>query len=311
MDNPATESSALSVDGAAAAFAAMMETAAEPEKKEGEEAEAPATEEVAEEAPEPNAQEEGGDAPIVVEVDGKPVELTKEQIAEAYKSGLRQADYTKKTMEAAETRKAAEAETAKARAEREAYAGKLQENTLLLQAVIKEQEQTNWQQLIDSDPVEFLKQQHLFQQRQAALQKAQGELAQLHQLQQAEAQEARANHVRQQQELLLAKLPDWKDEKKAAAEKSALRAFLQAQDFTEKEINEFTDHRAIVLSRKAMLYDQMIAKAQAATKKVTTLPQKVERPGTGTAPDQRTSAFKALARTGSVEDAARAWAQIL
>src|SRR5688572_20722414 len=119
--------------------------APEPER---EESEAPAADTPAEESTGENAQEEGGDAPlseeegneiVTVLVDGKPVELTKAQIAEAHKGSLRQADYTKKTQEVAEQRKAAEAETAKAREERARYAEGLNKAQAVLEAQLQEQ----------------------------------------------------------------------------------------------------------------------------------------------------------------------------
>ena len=62
-----------------------------------------------------------------------------------------------------------------------------------------------------------------------------------------------------------------------------------------------------------MLYDQMMSKAQAAAKKVSTLPTKVERPGVAAeAPglDKRTSAYQKLAKSGKVEDAAAIFASM-
>ena len=122
-DTPSGEPAELSIESAGAVFANLFSD--EPPKEE-----AKAEEKTEEKEPEPekvpeseeNAQEEGDDAPVTVEVDGKQVTLTKAQIAEAYKSGLRQSDYTKKTTEAAEHRKAADAEIQKAQTERRDYA---------------------------------------------------------------------------------------------------------------------------------------------------------------------------------------------
>ena len=117
----------------------------------------------------PNAADEGGDAPITVKIDGKDVVLTQEQIAEAYKGQLRQADYTKKTMEAAETRKAAESEINKTRAERQHLATTAQQNAQLLTAVLAEQNKIDWNALAATDPAEWVKQRNLYDQRQSAL----------------------------------------------------------------------------------------------------------------------------------------------
>jgi hypothetical protein len=245
-------------------------------------------------------------AKFTVKVDGKDVELTEAEIAEHYKNGLRQADYTRKTMEAAEQRKAAEAESTKAREERQKYAQGLQQAQTVLQAQLQEQSQIDWQKLLETDPVEYLKQQHLANQRQAKLQQIQQEQQQIHaRNQQEQAAQMRAFLTAQQEELL-AKLPEWKDDAKAKTEKSAISDYLKSQGFDEAQIAQITDHRAVILSRKAMLYDQMMSKAQAAAKKVNNLPQKVEKPGGGeTNPtDGRTAAMKRLSQSGSLRDAA-------
>ena len=62
-----------------------------------------------------------------------------------------------------------------------------------------------------------------------------------------------------------------------------------------------------------MLYDQMVSKAQAAAKKVSTLPNKVERPGGGEPQnlDRRAASYQRLSKSGRVEDAASLIAGIL
>lgn len=317
MDTPETAPSELNADSAAAEFTALLSP--EPVKKEGENA---ADEPVAPEPakaepdapadPEANAADEGADA-VTVEIDGKPVSLTKAQIAEAYKDGLRQADYTRKTMELAENRKVADAETAKARDERNQYAANLQRNAAMLEGVLQEQQKTDWQALLNSDPVEYLKQQHLFNQRQAALQQNFQERQQLETVARAEQAEQMKSYVQGQQAELLAKIPEWKDESKAKAQAAELRDYLKQQGYDEQTVNNVADHKAVVMARKAMLYDQMIAKASAAAKKVSTLPSKVERPGSGNAPstDKRSADYQRFAKSGRPEDAAALFAQLI
>ncbi|MBT2300370.1 hypothetical protein J7E70_07820 [Variovorax paradoxus] len=309
----------MNADTAAAAFEAAMQ----PPKDEVEEVVAP-TQTEAEEAAEAgnNTQEEGDDAPtseaegdeiVTVIVDGKSVELTKAQIAEAHKSGLRQADYTKKTTELAEQRKAAEAETAKARTERQELAQNLTRHQALLEGALQEQQKTDWQALLESDPVEYLKQQHLAQSRQAALQQTIQQKAALDEQANAEYHEGLKAHIASQREELLAKIPEWKNEAKMKAGVAELKDYLVKQGLSEAEVNGVTDHRAIVQARKAMLYDQMIAKASVAAKKVAAAPQRVERAagGESNAIDKRTAAFQRLSKSGSVEDAGNLFASIL
>ncbi len=310
MDNPATEpsNSALGADDAASLFAAMLDPVAAEEPKE----DAPA---VQAEAKEPEAETEAEateDDPVVtVKIDGKDVEVKLSELKNGYQ---RHADYTRKTMEVSEQRKAAETETAKARQEREAYAQNLTRLQAQLEGVLQEQQNAvDWEKLLESDPVEYLKQQHLAQARQAKLHQVYTEQQRVAAQQQAEAEEAHSRHIQAQQQELLAKLPDWKDAKKADAEKAAIRDFLIREGYEADSLNKITDARAVVLARKAMLYDQMMSKAQAAAKKVANLPTKVERPGVAAeAPglDRRASAYQRLTKSGKVEDAAAVFASM-
>ena len=308
MDNPSQEPSALNTAEAGNVFAALLDPEVKPEAK-ADEPEA----EAAVDAPEVEAAAEDDGERIPVVVDGKTVELTKAEIAEAYKNGLRQADYTRKTMEVSETRKAADAETAKARAERDTYAHNLNRFQAQLEGAMQEHQKIDMEALLNSDPVEYLRQTHLANTRQAQLQQVYAEKQRVQSQQQAEAQEAQANHLQSQQQELLAKLPEWRDAKKADADRAAIRDFLVKEGFDAQSLNQITDARAVVLARKAMLYDQMIGKAQAAAKKVSTLPTKVERPGVSGVEglDRRTSAFQKLGKTGRVDDAASLFASLL
>lgn len=312
-----TEVGSLDINQAGAAFAAMLDPV-EPRETEGAD---PQNAEPAEKPAEPNAQEEGGDAPeseaegnepVTVEIDGKTVELTKAQIAEAYKGALRQADYTKKTQEIAEQRKTAEAETAKAREERNRYADGLQKAASVLEAQLQEQQQIDWPKLLEADPVEYLRQQHLAQARQAQLNQTYQQKQQLDAQAQAEHQAALKTHVESQRSELIAKIPAWKDEAVMKAEATELREYLKTQGLTEQEIYSVTDHRAIVQSRKAMLYDKMMSKASAAAKKIATTPQRVERPAGGESKgiDRRAADFQRLQKTGSVDAAASVFANM-
>lgn len=320
MDTSSTPTAegSLDLNQAGAAFASLLDTSPETEEKK----EAP-TQEAEQETPaEPNAQEEGDDAPesdanedetVTVLVDGKPVELTKAQIAEAHKSGLRQADYTKKTTELAEQRKAAEAETVKARDERNQYMHGLQRAQAVLESQLQEQQQIDWQALLEADPVEYLKQQHLAQTRQAQLQQTYQQRQHLEATAQAEQASALKAHAESQREELIAKIPEWKDPEKMKAGATELREYLKTQGLTEQEIYSVIDHRAIVQSYKAMKYDQMMAKAKAAAKKIDNTPQRVLRPtgGESTQLDRRTASFQKLQKTGRVDDAIGAIASIL
>ena len=315
MDTPTQESStsALDVNSATDEFVKLLteppkEAAEEPEKVEAAEPE----EQAEESEPEAKESEPEEGEKITIEVDGKVVELSKAELADYYKNGLRQADYTRKTMEAAEQRKAADAERQAALQERAVYAQNLLKMQAQLEGALEEQSKIDWDSLLQSDPVEYLKQQALAQKRQATLQQNLQQQAVLQQQFQAEQQKAYIQTLQDQQEALLAKVPEWKDATKAKADKAALREYLLEQGYDKQSVDSVADARAVVLARKAMMYDQMIAKASAAAKKVSTLPTKVERPGNGVSGlDQRSSAFQRLAKSGKVEDAAAIFRQFV
>lgn len=312
-------SEALDIHSAADAFGALM-------GGDEDDSQASTTDQAADDSPEAAAErlakqelsgnEEGGDAPeaektFTVEIDGKQVQLTAAEIAENHKNGLRQADYTRKTMEAAEARKAAETEANQARQEREQYAQKLNHYAISTEAQLNAIAAELTQDLLDTDPVGYLTKQRTLQEGQAKLAQAQGELSKLTAQQQEERAAAETAYYADQQAKLLAKVPEWKDPKKQEADVAAMKEYLGTQEFTPEE-QRFPDHRLVILARKAMQFDQLMERAKGAVKKVAALPVKVERAG---APDtgnsKKVEAFKRLSKTGSVDDAANAFSQIL
>lgn len=315
MDNPSSEpSQTLNTDTAAQAFNAIL-SAEEPPKSDPQanaDSNQPAADpeiplEMLEQPAEPEPEM------VEVDVDGYKVSLPKEKADKLQAERLMQADYTKKTMAAAEERKAAEAEIQRASQERQQYAQNLQRMQVQLETALQSQQQIDWEQLIADNPQEALRQQHLMQVRQAQLQQNYVEQQRVTQAMQAEQAQRFSQYLSAQREELLAKLPEWKDETKAKAQKAELADYLMKQGYDPQVIGNVSDAKAVVLAVKAMKYDQMVQKAQVAAKKVATLPTKVEQPGTGANPglDRRTSAFNRLSKSGKVEDAAAVFASFI
>ena len=311
MDNLNEPTGALDLNQASEVFASLLNPVeTEPVKSEGEnpEIETEKDPDIEEEVTEPEANA------VTVEVDGKTVTLTPEQIAEAYKNGLRQEDYTRKTQQVAEERRAAEAETAKAAQERVAYAEKLNNLAIQLEGVLNEQSQIDWNGLLERDPVEYLKQQHLYQTRQAQLNQAQQAKLYLDQQSKAEQAQALERHLTEQHNLLIEKLPAWKDPAKASAERTELANFLKDKGFTEQDISTVTDHRHVLLIRNAMQFEKLLKQAPDATKRVQTAPVKVERSGQGKADtDESNKIMTKIRRSSSIslDEAAAAFKSIL
>lgn len=243
-----------------------------------------------------------------VKVDGKEVEVTLDELQKGYS---RTQDYTRKTQQIAEVRKATEAELQAVRAEREQYAQLLS----ALEAQVQQVAQPNidWDRLYQEDPIEWVRQREVMrenQEKSAAIQSEQQRLAQLSQQEQAQFMQQR---LQQEQEALLAAIPDWKDAKKAQAEKALLVEFGQKIGFTPDELKSVVDHRAVLMLRKAALYDQMMSK-RGNIKPVTNNGPRPAKPGAAGRVSNTTEAVRAqqrVAKTGRVDDAANAIFQLL
>ena len=258
---------------------------------------------------EDNAQAEGD--LFTVKVDGKEIQVSRDELLNGYS---RQADYSRKTAELSQQRQQIEQVANAVLAERQQHQAQLAQMAQALGQQLGEQAKTvNWQQLLDENPQQYLKERHLFEQRQAALQGAQRAQQQAaYEAQQTQSQQLQ-QRLTQEHQSLTDKLPEWKDEAKATSERASLREFLVASGYGANEIDDVQDHRAVVMARKAMLYDQLQAQADAATKRVSTLPPKVIRPGVAqtNAGDGRTTAMRELARRGTTDAASRAFEQFL
>lgn len=262
--------------------------------------------------PEQQAQDE---EKFTVNIDGTDVELTKSELINGYKA---QKSSTQKFEAAAALRKEAEAVAEKARAERQQAAQGLQQAHAVLQAQLQEQSRIDWDALMEQDPQEYLKQRHLFEKRHAQLQQVNAQSQQLAAQEQQEQLKCYVAAVQTEQQELIAKLPEWKDDAKRAAESKLIADELIARGFEPErvygkpnpdgtpnlEAPGITDHKIILLARDAMLYRQMMSKAKAAAQKVSNLPQRTVTPDAApVAIDKRGQQYQQLKKTGSPRDA--------
>ena len=259
---------------------------------------------------EENEESEEEEKPQVftVKVDGKEVEVTLDELQKGYS---RTQDYTRKTQQIAEVRKQTEAELQAVRAEREQYAQLLG----ALEAQIQQAAQPNidWDRLYQDDPIEWVRQRELMRENQEKNAAIQSEKQRLSELSQQEQMQQQQQLLQQEQEALMAAIPEWKDSKKAQAEKAMLVQFGQKVGFSPDELKNVVDHRAVVLLRKAALYDQMMSK-RGQIKPVTNNGPKPAKPGAAGRVSSNTEAMRAqqrLAKTGRVDDAADAIYKLL
>lgn len=244
---------------------------------------------------------------FTVRVDGKEEQVPLPELLAGYS---RTADYTRKTQQVAEQRKAADAIAEAARQERTEYATLIPKLRAALEAGIGPE--PDWDKLRAEDPT---KANTLWQQRQemkAKLATAKAEEQRVLQ-QQAEDAEAMANQVAiEQREKLFEKLPEWKDDKVSGAESEMIHQLMLSVGYSPEETKIY-DHRAILIARKAALYDAAMARQAKVKKVVQNAP--VNKAGAAVRTNKVTETQKAARSrfnsTGKVGDAANLFESFL
>lgn len=183
-------------------------------------------------------------------------ELDEEEVVSGY---MRQRDYTRKTEEVAAQRREVEQVRQQVAAEREERANVLDVLIGSLHQELLGVDQARLNQLLDSDPKAYLRAKEHIEAKQNMIRTAiQQRLDLQKQAVQEQAREI-AEYEREQRTILANKLPQWKDPKRAASEAREIEATLRSAGYKDDELNQLVDHRAVMIARKAMLYDKLMA----------------------------------------------------
>lgn len=243
-----------------------------------------------------------------VTVDGEEIEVTQDELINGYS---RQQDYTRKTQELANQRKTIE-QQAQELAQRDAiYAQLLPKMEAQLQGELVNE--PDWDSLYNDDPIAFVREKQLWDEKKEKLKAAQAEKQRLQQESYVQQQQLIAQQVQEGQQRLLEIIPEWKNAEVASKEKLAIRDYgINVLGYSSQEMDAIYDYRALLGLRNAWLNSKTVE----ATKKKPTqkAPARVARPGTTTrkksvAPAKR--AKQVLAKTGKVQDAAKVFEQFL
>ena len=243
-----------------------------------------------------------------VKIDGEEVEVTLDELQSGYS---RQQDYTRKTQELAQQRKIIEQQQQEL-AQRDAiYAQLLPKLEAQLSADLGNE--PDWNRLYEDDPVGYVREKQLWDERKEKLKATQAENQRLQQEAAAKQQEQLAKFVEYGQQKLLEIVPEWKNPEIAQQEKLAIRDYgINTLGYTAQEMDSIYDYRALLGLRNAWLNNKTVE----ATKKKPTekAPARVARPGAVTktksvAPAKR--AKQRLAKTGKTSDAAKVFEQML
>jgi Tfp pilus assembly protein PilN len=240
-----------------------------------------------------------------VKANGEELEVSLEELLNGYS---RTADYQKKTQSLAEQRKSVEAERVKideAAKTRDTYAQRLQVIEQLLNqkdspeemARLKEEDPLGWQQKMAEQ-----------YERDKQLQAVQAERQRVSQEQQTLQGQRLHQHIQSEQEKLKSVIPDFKDEAKADVIRKDIRSYAKSIGFSDQELSQVYDSRAVQTLYKAMQYEKLVAGKAGATKKVASAP-KTLKPGTSNPQSSEQEAqkkdFAQLRKTGNKRDAAK------
>lgn len=251
-------------------------------------------EEAEEEAPEPEK--------YIVKVDGKELEVTKDELLRGYQ---READYTRKTQKLAEERRQVESEFQQVRVERDQYAQILGQLQQKLQELTPQE--PDWEQLEKQDPTEYARQWTNHQRRQQQQAAIAAEQIRLQQLQQAEQTKAMQERLLEEANRVKELIPEWRSPERAKEDGKALIEYGQKLGFSEQELGNVTDARALVALYKAWKFDQIMSKKPELQAKIKKAPR-MATPGSANTVSPKNSELKSakqrLATTGRVKDAA-------
>ena len=247
------------------------------------------------------------DLSTTIEVDGE--EITIEELRSGH---LRQKDYTRKTQELAENRKAMEAQYQEIERERAEYAQLLPAMAERIQQAAEQE--PDWDTLYDADPVMAAKAERQWRKEQEArvaqLQAVQAEQQRMQQIEAQKHEQMQQSYLEQQRHILPDIIPEWRDKKVAATEATQIRDFLLGEGFSEQDVSGMSNATLVKLARKAMLYDRGETRANEVKAKPKKPRAKILKSGSRASQPKRTSAAQEAQnrarKTGRVNDAAAA-----
>lgn len=200
------------------------------------------------------------DHKVMLTVDGKQVEKT---FGELKVAAQKVEAAEQRFREAANIRKEYE-EKAAVLPEREKQLGQVLEYYINQANTLMQAEQPDWAKLLEEDPHGYLKERQKWETKQAELNQAKNIQMELQRQNAAALAASNARRAQEEMQKLSEALPEWKDPKKAAEGAKAVDAYLEQQGLPPEMRAQIDTATVFLIARKAMLYDQAVAKQAAA-----------------------------------------------
>ena len=234
-----------------------------------------------------------------VRSDGEDIEVPLDELISGYS---RHSSFTKKSQALADDRKGFEKEVAESRQIRQ-QAIEILESAQSASSQTPQKDSEYWQNLKDSDPMQFMLERDELRESQMQNQMREQQIQQLKAQEEAENQANLEKYIATQRDNLKELIPEWEDAKLADSERKAIVEYGKSIGFSDQELEQAYDSRAVATMRKAMLYDKLTQK-RGTLKPVKRGSMKA---GSQSIDPRSTKSKKASARlqkSGSVEDAA-------
>lgn len=246
-----------------------------------------------------------------VKAAGEEREVTLDELIKGYQLGT---DYTKKSQTVAEERKAVEADRQRieeAKVLRDQYAQRLQ----LIEQMLNQQPETeNLDYLKENDPIGYAVKVAELSQREKQLNQVRVERERIMQQQMIEQQQTLQQKVAEEAQKLASVLPEFVDPQKGDVVRKEIRSYGKQLGFSDDELANVYDSRAVLTLWKAMQYDKLQSAKPGITKKVNEAPKAIK-PGVAQPRDsdrEEMKKLKAKARnSGRVADAAAVFERFL
>lgn len=248
-------------------------------------------------------------SPAVEPATAEAVTVAKTEWEELKASGLRTADYTKKSQANAELRKQLDAELEAVRTERATHSRLITE--LEQNIKLAAPDEPNWADLKDKvAPEEYKQARSEWDAFHARVTKIRQDKESLDKQQAEDQAKVVTLRLQDEHDRLLKAVPEWTEPTAREKAQAELAVYAKSVGFSEDELKSVADHRAIVLLRKAMLYDRLQAKAPAIERKVikTAPPGSVVETRPARSMDR---AMEILKKSGRPDDAAKYFETIL
>lgn len=246
-----------------------------------------------------------------VKAAGEEREVTLDELIKSYQLGT---DYTKKSQAVAEERKAVEAErqaVQEAKAMRDQYAQRLE---LIEQMINQPQQAEDLDYLKETDPIGYAVKVAELSQREKQLAQVRAERERISQQQEYDRQQQMRQMVAAESEKLVAAIPEFADPSKGESIRKDIRTYGKQMGFSDEELANVFDSRAVLTLFKAMQYDKLQSSKPAVNKRVQEAPKAIK-PGVSKPRDSNSEELKKLkARaksSGRVADAASVFERFL